>query len=428
MNNKQKIYNPSLSDFLRLPMSNPSEVGLCPMRLARIDPAMQSYLGSNQVPGLLTVIARQGKLAHIETQGYANVETQKHIQPDAIFRIYSMTKPVTAVAVMLLYEQGKLFLDDPMANYLPEFSDMKVYTANGLMDAERHITIRHLLTHQSGLTYSMIPNVPEVSRMYEKAGVNENFSRLAGWNLEAFVKKLAELPLITQPGTAWRYSEGFSVLARLVEVISGQRYGEFLRQRLFEPLDMVDTGYWVPADKLHRLAALYEQRPDKTGFEATDGYGGDYSRNPALEVGGSGLVSTAADYLRFAQMLLNGGELDGMRLLSPTTVRMILSDHFGGNLGDQLPASVLPRVKGLGFGFGGSVVTDPIARGMGSKGEYAWSGWANTSFWIDPVEQLIGMVFTQLIPQPDVVLTLADRMRQMTYQALVQTNKKSFTP
>jgi len=413
------------SETFGLPIAEPEQVGISSQRLQRIAPVMKAYVDNGRAPGVLTAIARHGKVVHAQAQGFADQEAARPLNTDSIFRIYSMTKPVTAVALMLLYEEGKVFLDDPVADYLPEFSNMMVHTEAGLVPAENAITLRHLLMHTSGLTYSMIPNVPAVSALYEAAQLNEARSRLAQRNLAQHVQTLAEFPLIAQPGTAWHYCEGVSVVARVIEVISGQGYGDFIAQRIFAPLAMVDTGYSVAPEHTSRLTALYEQQPATaegapTGFMHTQGYGGDYRLAPALEAGGAGLLSTAADYLRFAQMLLNAGELDGTRLLSPSSVKLIVSNQLGPEFGDQPLASLAPKYKGVGFGLCGYVVTDAIARGgSGSKGEYGWSGWASTRFWIDPQEGLIGLVFTQLIPQPDQVFDLAERMHQMTYQALV---------
>ncbi len=402
-----------------LPVVDPSEVGMSSERLARVKPSMVPFLEEKRAPGVLTAIARRGKVVHVEASGYADVEAGVLLQPDTIFRIYSMTKPVTAVAAMMLYEEGSFFLDDPLADYLPEFTNMKVYTKEGLVEAERPITIRHLLTHMAGFTYTMIPDEPILSDMYEAAGMNEAFARLSGHTLETYVAKLAEFPLIIHPGSAWRYSEGICVLARLVEVLAGQSYGSFLRQRIFEPLKMNDTDYYVPEDKLARLARLYEQHPEY-GYELTEGYGGDYAQYPPFEPGGSGLASTASDYLRFAQMLLNGGELEGARLLSPSTVKLIMSNHLGADYASLIPDSFAPYFKGVGFGFGGSVLVDAGARGeAGSNGTYGWSGWASTAFWIDPKEQLVGMYLCQLIPLPGNVLKVGDRLHQMAYQAII---------
>lgn len=388
--------------------------------LARIGPVMKQFIDDNKVPCILTAIARHGKLAHLQAQGYADVDAQKKIQPDTIFRAYSMTKPITAVAVMLLYEEGKFSLNDPIADYLPCFSNMKVYTDNGLVEADGPITIRHLLTHSAGLTYSTSLDEPAVSALYQQAGLNDTFSRLSGQTLKEYIEALAALPLITHPGKAWRYSEGLSVLARLVEVLTSQGYREFLHQRIFVPLGMVDTDYYVPEEKIERLAVLYEQCVDRNGYKPTTGFGGDYGQTTDLAVGGSGLVTTVTDYLHFTQMLLNGGILNEHRLLNSASVELMFTDQFGGAFSDYLPANIRPANKGLGFGFAGYVVTDALARGgSGSKGEYGWHGWASTCFWIDPVEQMIGMVFTQLIPQPNEAIGLGEKLRQMAYQAVM---------
>lgn len=401
-----------------LPRAQPETVGMSAERLARIAPPLQQFIDQREVPGVLTVIARHGKVVHVGAQGYADVENNIPLRPDHIFRLFSMTKPITAVAVMMLYEEGRFFLNDPIADYLPEFAHMKVCDANGVVNAKSPITIKQLLTHTAGFTYQGLHPNPECG---EVAG--EALERISGITLEQHVKKLATAPLIAQPGTEWTYGEAMAVLARLVEVLSGQRYGDFLRQRIFKPLGMTDTGYHVPGEKRQRLVKIYEQNAQrKIVAVPADGYGGDYGVQATLEGGGAGLAGTAADYVRFAQMLLNGGELDGVRLLGPTTVNLIVSNHLGPKFGD-MPLMSLPhpmaQSRGLGFGFCGLVVTDPIAAATaGSKGEYSWGGWANTDFWIDPQQQLVALVFTQVIPN-HAQLTTRPKFHQLAYQAIV---------
>ncbi len=399
-------------------------------RLARITDTMREYIDRSQVAGLLTAVARRGKVVHFEALGYADVENQIPLSADTIFRLYSMTKPVTAVAVMILYEEGRFFLDDPVADYLPEFRDLKVWTDKGLVDAKQPLTIRHLLTHTGGISFFPFPEKP-VSVMYREAGVIYTKARET-LSTEEYVRKIAELPLTSQPGEKWFYSESMEVLGRLMEVVSGQSYGEFLRHRIFEPLSMEDTAFYVPAEKSGRLARLYEAGPDGK-IVATDTLPppdfihrtiqqNRYTQPPSFESGGTGLVGTAADYLRFSQMLLNQGELDGVRILSPTTVRLILSNHLGPEFGERPLAYIDPSAaqgKGLGFGFCGLVVTNAIAAGIaGSDGQYSWGGAASTDFWIDPEQKLIGLVLTQLVPS-GVSLTTRARMHQMTYQAIL---------
>ena len=400
-----------------------SALGFSEHRLARIKPAMAQFINNNAIAGAITLIARYGELVHLQCHGYADVATQKAIAPDTLFRLYSMTKPVTAVAVMMLYEEGLLALDDPIEQYLPCFAAMKVLTNDGLVDAQTSITIRQLLTHNSGLTYSMIPDELGVADIYGNAGVNEIYQRLT-MTLEEHVESLASQPLLAQPGTAWIYSESISVLARLVEVLSGLSFDDFLQQNILVPLGMTDTTHEVAEENRARLATLYEQTPDLAHFQVTDKYGGDYCKPAKLKAGGVGLVSTAADYLKFAQMLLNQGELDGVQILSPFSVRLIMSDQFAGKFEQYLPEASIAGFKGMGHGFAGTVVTDAIKRGCyGSTGEYSWSGWASTRFWLDPKEQLIGIVLTQLIPHATStsVLGLSERFRQMTYQAMIHS-------
>jgi len=376
---------------------------------SNIAPAMQTFINQERVSGVLTLVAKQGKVVHCQTQGYADVESQTPIQLDTLFRIYSMTKPITAVAVMILCERGLFSLDDPIANFLPCFADMTVHTAKGVVAAESPINIRQLLTHSSGLTYSMMFDEPAVTAAYDALRLNEVRARLS-WDLEEHVKMLAEQPLLAQPGTAWRYSEAMSVLARLVEVVSGKNYRAFMREEIFTPLGMTDTDYYVPEEKLSRLATLYERGPKGQGYqEANEGYGGDYSKAPLLEAGGAGLVSTAADYLCFAQMLLNGGDLNGQRILEPTSVKAIMSDQFAGTFDKKAPRITIIPTKGMGFGFCGYV---------SPKGDYGWGGWASTSFWVDPKNQVAGIMLTQLIPEPTETLGVMERFRELSYEAL----------
>ncbi len=411
--------------------TQPEQIGMSVDRLARITDRMQEYIDKSQVPGLLTAVARRGKVVHFETLGYADVENQIPLSADNIFRLYSMTKPVTAVAVMILYEEGRYFLDDPVADYLPEFSNMKVWTDNGLVDTKQPLTIHHLLTHTGGISFFPFSEKP-VSVMYREAGVIYSKARET-LSTEEYVKKIAQLPLASHPGEVWSYGESMDVLGRLVEVVSGQPYGEFLRRRIFEPLQMADTAFYVPEEKIGRLACLYEAGPDGKlistdtlplpDFVHRTVQANDYMQPPSFESGGAGLVGTAADYLRFSQMLLNKGELDGVRVLSPTTVKLILSNHLGPEFGERPLVNMVGNTtqsKGLGFGFCGAVVTNALAVGRaGSDGQYSWGGAASTDFWIDPEQNLIGLVLTQRLPTSGVHLTTLNRMHQMTYQAIV---------
>ncbi len=400
--------------------------GFAADRLARIAPVMQRYVDQGKVPGVVTVIARHGAVVHFEAVGKRSVARGLPMEKDTIFRLYSQSKPVTGAAVMILYEEGRFLLTDAVASYLPEFANSKVYAGeeNGVIKTEpaRPMTIQHLLTHTSGLTYGFFPS--PVGRLYQQAGLG-GISTDRHENLEHWTAELAKMPLVAQPGTAWNYSVGMDVLGRLVEKVSGQRFGDFLRQRIFDPLGMVDTGFSVPDDKLGRFAANYSPTPEGGMRLIDDPETSVYRKPPKLEFGGSGLVGTAGDYLRFALMLANGGELDGRRILSPTGVRLMMSNHLGPALGDVPLASLFSRPnapaggQGLGFGLTGMVITDPALAGLpGPNGVWGWGGAATTHFYVDPEHQLVALVMTQLLP--DGTYPLRQVMQQMTYQALIE--------
>ena len=383
-----------------------------------IGTVIKAFIDDEKIPSALTLVARNGAIVHMATQGYADIGSKTLLKPDTIFRIYSMTKPVTAVAAMMLYEQGLFGLDDAIADYLPCFKSMQVFTDKGLVEAASPITIRQLLTHNAGLTYSTFTDYSDVAKLYGDAKIHDALGRQV-WNLENHINRLAALPLIAHPGTVYEYSESLSVIARLVEVVSGQSYRDFLKSRIFEPLKMLDTDYYVPAHKAHRLATLYERDKSGRGFNQTFGYGGDYTEPAVLESGGAGLVSTAHDYLAFSQMLLAGGVSGGHLLLSPESVKQIMSDQYAGQYPLMVSDKVRPEVQGLGYGFGGYVVTDISQRDyLSTNGEYGWSGWASTHFWVDPDQQLIGMVLTQMIPQLDEMMRLGEVFRGVVYESL----------
>ncbi len=375
-------------------------------RLERINPFMQKYVDEGKVAGLLTMISRYGKVVHFETFGKMDIAKDKPLREDTIFRIYSMSKPVTSVAVMMLFEEGLFGLDDPVSNFIPEFKNLKVFnsmTKEGIKldELENEITIRHLLTHTSGLIYGW--GDQPVDSLYREANIFEK-----GTTLEQMTKKLANIPLLFQPGTKWEYSVSVDVLGYLVEVISGMPFGQFLSDRLFEPLGMEDTGFNVPETKHERFAELYRPKKSKDGIEPVKEVPlgeGPYKFFPS---GGGGLVSTANDYMRFCRMLLNGGELDGVRLLGRKTVELMSSNHLSENIefGDG----------DLGFGLGFAVVLDMAKSGeLSSPGTYSWSGAAATTFWIDPQEKLIGLLMTQLMYNP---YPLHREFRILTYSAI----------
>jgi CubicO group peptidase (beta-lactamase class C family) len=347
---------------------------------------------------------------------------------DTIFRLYSQSKPVTAAAVMVLFEEGKFLLTDPVAKYLPEFADMKVYVGeeNGQIKTEPAgpITIQHLLTHTAGFTYDFFPT--PVGRMYGPAGTSGAAPQSKLGSLAEWTKELAKLPLIAQPGSDWNYSVSIDVLGRLVEVTSGMSFRDFLRARIFQPLGMKDTDFYVPDDKLARFAANYSPAPGGKMTLADDPEKSPYRKLPKIEMGGSGLVGTAGDYFRFAQMLANGGELDGVRILAPSTVGLIMSDHLNPEMRPDPLSSLFSaglfgkggRAWGLGFGLGGFVATDPALSGIPmSVGTYSWGGAATTHFWVDREQELVGIVMTQLLP--DGTYPVRQMMQSMTYQAII---------
>jgi CubicO group peptidase (beta-lactamase class C family) len=409
-------------------VAKPEEVGFSSERLGRITAAMQRYVDAGNLPGVVTLVARRGKVVHFEAIGSRNVASGTPMTKDTLFRLYSQSKPVTAIATMILYEEGKFLLTDPVSKYLPEFEDMKVYLGEEggqpKTETAKPITIQHLLTHTAGLTYDFFQT--PVAQMYAKAGTNgaAPMSRLG--SLEEWTRELAKLPLIAQPGEDWNYSVSIDVLGRLVEVTSGMSFRDFLRARIFGPLQMGDTDFYVPDDKLARFAANYSPTPDGKMTMADDPQNSPYRKLPKIEMGGSGLVGTASDYFRFAQMLANGGELDGVRILAPSTVDLIMSDHLNPELRADPLSSLFSaglfrsgaRAWGLGFGLGGFVAVDPALSGIPmGVGTYSWGGAATTHFWVDRENEVVGIVLTQLLP--DGTYPVRQMMQAMTYQALL---------
>ena len=369
-----------------IPHADPAEVGISAERLGKIQPAMQALVDSGKFAGILTLVARKGKIVHFKTVGFKDLASSKPMTEDALFRIYSMTKPVTSVAIMMLYEDGKLNLDDPVSKFIPEFAKTKVYAGGGsqnpmLAPLKRAIAISDLLSHTSGLTYGNFGQTP-VDTLYRAANL------FASPSNAAFARKVARLPLRFQPGTRWLYGVSTDILGRVVEVASGMSLGEFFSQRIFAPLDMFDTGFYVPEEKRDRLATLYRKRDGKLEPRNTQ----SNTRPGAWESGGGGLVSTARDYLRFAQLLHNGGELYGTRILKPETVRLMTANH----LPETAPYRHRQR-KSDGFGYGFAVIVDETETDwVDHNGTYYWSGIAKTHFWIDPQNEMISMVWTQL--------------------------------
>ncbi len=400
-----------------LKVATPGEAGLSVERLDRIGQTMQQHITENRVAGAIGLIARRGKIGYFETWGMMDKEASKPMRKDAIFRIYSMTKAVTGVATMILYEEGRFFLTEPVSKYLPELGGMKVAVEktdgagkrvlSHTVPAEREITIRDLLRHTSGMNYQG-PRDEKGDPMFVKAGVMSPTI-----TIEEAVKRMSKVPLVHQPGTIWDYSVSQDVLGRLVEVVAGKTLDRFFEERIFKPLGMVDTGFHVPQEKWDRLAALYTPNPDKTIKRHAGLPQESYKKPATLLSGGGGLVSTAMDYARFVQMLINGGELDGARILSRKTVELLNSDHLG-----NLPRAGGLLAPGYGFGLTFAVNLGPGKVGsIGSEGEYFWGGAAGTRFWIDPKEQMIGIFMIQILPHTDLIY--GTQFKQLAYQAIV---------
>ncbi|MBS0518766.1 MAG: beta-lactamase family protein [Proteobacteria bacterium] len=404
-----------------LPLVAPEQVGLSAARLARVSQWMKGWVDSGRLPGMVTCVMRKGELAFAEAYGKADVERGKPMRPDTIFRIYSMTKPLTSTAIMMLYEEGRFQLDDPISRFLPAFKSMRVFAggSRGKIDtvpAEREITFRDLLTHTSGLTYGFMESTLIDALYRGKDGVD---FQTADTSLEALVDKLATFPLLCQPGTAWNYSVSTDVLGRLVEVISGEPFEKYLVERVIKPLGMVDTDFYVPKAKHDRLAANYSRGADGKLSLIDDPGKSRYLAPRKVNSGGGGLVSTAADYLRFCRFMLNKGELDGVRLLGRKTVELMTLNHLKGDMADMgTPRFSESTYYGIGFGLGFSVTIDPAkAQIAGTPGEYAWGGAASTAFWCDPAEEMAVVLLTQLMPSS--TYPIRRELRVLTYQAII---------
>ena len=386
-----------------LPRALPEDVGMSTSRLGRIAPVMQGYVDNGKIPCALTMIAREGKLVHFEKCGMQDIAAAKPVEFDTIFRLYSMTKPITSVAVMMLYEEGHFQLTTPVSEFVPAFKDMKVYTEDGsaIVDADREVTIKHLLTHTAGLIYDSNKDDHPIDQQYEDAD-------LYGGDLANMVNKLGDIPLLYQPGTAWKYGMSIDILGYLVGIVSGMPFETFLKTRIFEPLGMNDTGFSVRVENAHRYSKVYDYVKG-SGLKKIEKVHAATGPLSFFHSGGGGLQSTAADYLRFCQMVLNDGELDGERLLGRKTAELIRMNHVP-------PDWLAPERTGTGFGLGFSVITDVAdTSSLGSVGTCSWGGMASTTFWIDPVEELIAILMTQVV---NVDCPFHAQFRVLTYQAL----------
>ena len=405
------------------PLADPASLGLCPSRLARIDGWMDGLVADGRLAGLSVAVMRRGGLAYRRCHGLADRERGTVFADDTIVRIYSMTKPLVSAAIMMLYEEGRFQLDDPISRFLPCFAGQRVFVgargggggaALATVPAERDINFRDLLTHTSGLTYGFLEATP-VDALYRAEGIDFQTSDTS---LGELVRRAAALPLLEQPGRAWNYSIATDVLGHLVEVISGRDLATFLTERILTPLGMSDTGFHVPADKLPRFAANYAR--GRRGLRLIDDpVSSRFASSGPLCSGGGGLCGTAGDYLRFCRMMLGGGELDGVRLLGRKTVALMTANHLGRDMAamGQLRFSE-STCEGIGFGLGFSVMLDPArAQILGSPGEYAWGGAASTAFWIDPAESMIVVLLTQLMPSS--AMAIRRELRVLTYQAII---------
>jgi len=379
---------PALAAARDLPSASAESEGMSTERLARLGSGMKELVDQGRLAGVVTMVSRHGKVVEFDAVGKRDIAANTPMQKDSIFRIYSMSKPITGVAMMILFEEGKWQLNDPVAKYIPEFAKLKVYSTdpNGnvaMKDPAHPVTMRELMSHSGGFTYGFFSNTAVDKLQVDADLLNPNNT------LDEFIKRVAKLPLNSQPGTEWHYSISVDIQGYIVQKLSGMPFEEYLEKRIFKPLGMVDTAFYVPKEKLNRFAEFYSY--DKDGkmqvVGVKDGLNHDFAAKPALSSGGGGLVSTATDYMRFCQMLLNGGQLDGVRILSPLTVELMRTN--------VLAPSVPILAPGAGFGLDFAIYTDPAAAGgYYGKGTYWWGGAAGTWFWIDPVNDLIvlGMI------------------------------------
>ena len=405
-----------------LPRVDPREVGLSPERLRRLDDHFRRYVDDGRLAGWLVAVARHGRVAHMSSYGSADAARTRDFTEDTVVRLYSMTKPLTSVAAMMLVERGQLALKDPVANFLPEFGESQVFTGGSaespvLVPQERPMLIWHLLTHTAGLTYGFQQQDP-VDEMYRAAGFEWGYPD--GFDLDDCCRVWASLPLLFQPGTEWNYSVATDVLGRVVEVVSGRSLDRFFEDEILGPLGMHETSFSVPDERRERLADLFI--PDGSTGRAVQAPAVLDRRNPPRVLsGGGGLYGTIDDYLRFCQMILNGGELDGARLLGRHTVSYMARNHLPGDVDLEAygrPLFSETTYDGIGFGLGFSVVIDAAANKVPcSEGELAWGGAASTAFWIDPAESLSVVFLTQLLPSS--THPIRPELKQLAYQSLI---------
>lgn len=403
---------------------DPTEVGFDPARLARLDRHFAAYVDDGRLPGWLLTVARHGQLAHVSTYGQRDLEAGLPVETDTVWRLYSMTKPITAVAALVLYEQGAFELNDPVQRFIPSFADLRVWRGGSAVKPETEpvtepMRIWHLFTHTSGLTYGFLQHHP-VDALYRQAGFEWGVP--PELDLAGVCDHLAELPLLFQPGREWNYGMSTDVLGMVVEAAAGVPLAQFVQEHVLDPLGMNETAWSVADEQADRLAALYIPTPGTGAAMRFDAMGAGARKAPVATLGGGGLCGTAGDYLRFAEMLRGGGQLDGVRILSPRTVEYMASNHLPGNA--DLTAFGRPLFSettfdGVGFGLGVSVTLDPVtAKVPGSVGDFGWGGAASTAFWVDPVEDMTVMFFTQLLPSS--THPLRSQLKQLVHAALIR--------
>ncbi len=401
----------------------PESIGLSGSRLQRISPWMANYVESGKLPGCLAAVLRRGKIAYLDGHGMADPETEKPIAEDTVFRIYSMTKPIVSAAAMTFFEEGRFQLDDPVARFLPEFADTPVWVEgeDATMRTEPvadSLKIWHLMTHTSGLVYGARNDSP-VGAMCRANGID--FSRRNDRSLATTVSELAKIPLRWQPGTRWEYSVATDVLGRLVEVVADQPLDEVLKERIFDPLGMAETGFQLQDGQLSRFAALFNAKDGGLELAERPDENASAARKVTLFSGGGGLVSTMGDYLKFAEAVRRKGALGDARILGRRTVELMTMNHLPGNsdmAGMGTPVHSETSYEGIGFGLGFSVVLDPAtAKAACSTGEHAWGGAASTAFWIDPVEDVVVVFMTQVLPSSS--YPIRRELRSLVYQAII---------